>query len=59
VVLAKPYWGSNMAIVVPIKRPSPTSATPQAAPPDPNYLLMAAAQMHSEGRLIQKPNGNK
>ena len=22
-------------------------------PPDPNFLLMAAAQMHKEGRLIK------
>lgn len=32
-----------------------TPAQPQAqAPPSDTYLLMAASQMHSEGRLIQK-----
>lgn len=40
--------------IVPI-RPDPGLAPPTAAlkPPDPNFLLMAAAQMHSEGRLIK------
>lgn len=26
-----------------------------AAPPNPTFALMAAAQMHTEGRLIKKP----
>jgi hypothetical protein len=46
-----------MALVVPIRRDQP--ATPQGPmiatnPPDPNFLLMAAALMHRDGRLIQK-----
>jgi len=45
-----------MAIVVPIHKQPPPTPPPQA-PLDPNYLLMAAAQMHSEGRLVKKPDG--
>lgn len=46
--------------VVPI-RPNPGLAPPTAAlkPPDPNFLLMAAAQMHSEGRLVQSQASNR
>ena len=46
-----------MALVVPIRKdgqatePSPMAAK---APPDPSYLLMAAALMHREGRLVKK-----
>lgn len=46
-----------MAIVVPIRndRPAAPSGPMQAAaPPDPNFLLMAAALMHKDGRLIKK-----
>ena len=45
-----------MALVVPIRRdgltqaPSPMQAT---APPSDQYLLMAAALMHRDGRLIK------
>lgn len=41
-------------IVVPFA-PQPAAALPSAAlaPPDPKFMLMAAAQMHSEGRLVQ------
>lgn len=38
--------------VVPITRPLP-SAQPSAPPPPEPFVLMAAAQMHSEGRLVQ------
>lgn len=46
--------------IVPFAKPAPgqrqvrtaESGLPQAGPaPDPSYLLMAAALMHSEGRL--------
>ena len=30
---------------------APEQARPQAEQPDPVYLMMAAAMMHSEGRL--------
>ena len=43
--------------VVPIRPETKQQMPQQIAPPDPNFLLMAAAQMHSEGRLIKKPNG--
>lgn len=45
--------------VVPFTQPQgPTSTLgptnqPQITPPDQSYLMMAAAQMHSEGRLFQ------
>jgi len=43
-----------MPIVVPI-RPETQAQMPQSIrPPDPNYLLMAAAAMHREGRLVKK-----
>lgn len=45
--------------VVPFSR-VPQAAPPSAMtqPPDPKFLLMAAAQMHQEGRLVQsKPEG--
>lgn len=46
-----------MALVVPIRKDVPTQ--PQGPmsttqPPDPNFLLMAAALMHKDGRLIKK-----
>jgi hypothetical protein len=40
--------------VVPI-RPGAEPAAPTVPPPDETYLMMAAAQMHKEGRLV-KPN---
>ena len=42
--------------VVPITRPQPAGrgpVQPQAMPDEP-WALMAAAQMHSEGRLLKK-----
>jgi hypothetical protein len=38
--------------VVPIRK---TAARP-VAPPQSQFALMAAAQMHSEGRLISQPS---
>ena len=40
--------------IVPI-RPQGPSPAPATRPPDPTFLMMAAAQMHSEGRLVQGP----
>src|SRR6185437_14626224 len=59
VALVKPFSASNMSIVIPIHKPQPQQPQqpPPVAPPDPNYLLMAAAQMHSEGRLVKPANG--
>lgn len=37
--------------VVPFSKP--TVGTPGTAPPDEAFALMAAAQMHKEGRLVQ------
>ena len=37
--------------VVPIRPQAPS--TPVLPPPPDAYLMMAAAQMHSEGRLVQ------
>lgn len=34
--------------VVPLRKPKARAAPP----PDPEFALMAAAQMHSEGRLV-------
>ena len=42
--------------VVPFSTPSPQSKLmPQRDPPSEAFAMMAAAQMHSEGRLIE-PN---
>lgn len=38
--------------VVPMSRSNPTPAP--AALPDEKYFMMAAAQMHKEGRLVQE-----
>lgn len=41
----------------PVARPSPSGASALASgprPPDP-FLLMAAADMHSQGRLLEPP----
>jgi hypothetical protein len=51
-----------MALVVPIRKDVP--AAPQGPmsttqPPDPNFLLMAAALMHRDGRLIKKDSVGK
>lgn len=50
--------------VVPIRPETQSELPKQLQPPplDPKYLLMAAAQMHSEGRLIKKgskPSGTQ
>ena len=44
-----------MAIVVPISKPQPSSLLGSSGvpPPSDSFALMAAAQIHSEGRLIQ------
>lgn len=52
-----------MPVVVPI-RPETQAEMPKQIqpPPDPKFLMMAAAQMHSEGRLIKKgskPSGTQ
>jgi hypothetical protein len=44
-----------MSIVVPFSQPQPSETLGSgnsAAPPGDPFTLMAAAQMHSEGRLI-------
>lgn len=42
-----------MPITVPIRSARRSAnAQPLPSPPDPSYTLMAAAQMHSEGRLL-------
>ena len=47
-----------MAIIIPHRRGAPQpSAAPSAPPPDTVYTMMAAAQMHSEGRLLAEPTG--
>jgi len=49
--------------VVPIAQGKRAPTTPQRPPPEEPWALMAAAQMHSEGRLVDngdkdtKPNG--
>src|SRR5271165_4853896 len=43
--------GISSMPVVPINRASPTPSP--VALPDEKYLMMAAAQMHKEGRLVQ------
>lgn len=48
-----------MGIVVPISKPSPTQPITQPSAPEA-FTLMAAAQMHSEGRLLptkESPSG--
>ena len=44
-----------MGMIVPISnQPSPARTDSSALPaPDPTFVMMAAAQMHSEGRLIK------
>lgn len=51
-----------MALVVPIRPDQP--ATPHGpmsatAPPDENFLLMSAALMHRDGRLIKTAQNDK
>jgi hypothetical protein len=63
-----------MSIIVPFSNPQTSGLASSGSAPDPNdpFTLMAAAQMHFEGRLIQpgtepqaqpqtpvKPNGRK
>ena len=40
-------------IQIPAQNNSKLALVPRVAPPPPEYALMAAAQMHSEGRLIK------
>lgn len=47
-----------MSIVVPFTPGAPQGGEPPAAPPSETNLLVAAAQMHAEGRLI-KPTSNQ
>ena len=44
-------------ITVPTSTGSPVAAAPTPPRPDDAYLMMAAAQMHSEGRLVQSLYG--
>ena len=44
-----------MSISIPTS--SRRSAQPSRPPPSPVYTMMAAAQMHSEGRLVQPQQG--
>ena len=46
--------------VVPFSAAPAPNGTPQVPmqAPDPTFTLMAAAVMHSEGRLIKKDNGD-
>ena len=47
-----------MPIIVPHRRGAVTQSAPSLPPPpDPVYAMMAAAQMHSEGRLLAQPTG--
>jgi hypothetical protein len=41
--------------VVPIRSDNPQQSPTQMAMPKPEFALMAAAQMHSEGRLVKDP----
>lgn len=43
-------------MIVPIRPASATNAPQRLPAPDPQFAMMAAAQMHAEGRLI-KPGG--
>ena len=43
--------------VVPFREGMAPAALPQMRPPSPTFLMMAAAQMHSEGRLVQSQYG--
>ena len=44
-------------ITVPTSTGSPAAVAPQAPRPDDAFLMMAAAQMHSEGRLVKSEYG--
>ena len=41
-----------MPIIIP-QRPTTSPSVPSAAPPPDTYTLMAAVQMHAEGRLTR------
>lgn len=45
-------------IQIPAQNNSKLSLVPRVAPPPPEYALMAAAQMHSEGRLMAQAAPN-
>ena len=46
-------------MIISARRGQAQSQAQQPAPPPPNgvYVAMAAAQMHSEGRLFKSPDG--
>lgn len=55
----KPYSVSNMPVVPMNRQQAPTEQSPlaQREPPAPPFVLMAAAQMHDEGRLMKSETG--